>query len=596
MTSLFRVALPLLALFAVPLSARQSDAAAPMRISAELLGDSETAVATRLTFRFDAALDLGAARTPTLQGSILHDGKVVRNFRHLLRPDEVTMTQFVALLPAGAATIEARLIDFGDGSAPAILAKEALVLDVKPTGKSYEGSDEEDATAALAEGVLPESSGAVRILPPKRDLAPNLFIVDVEVKAPVKRIEFWADGKKIFTKNAPPYRAELDLGRLPRRVEVRAVGYDAKGRYVDADAWIVSERDAQIEAKIVRTETADGVSHVKVSVQNPQGSALGPVELFLDDRKVMIWTRPPYAIDLAAKSLERVRFLRASVKDASGYEASDILFLDGTTVDEEIEVNLVELPVSVTDEKGLVLTDLEQADFEILEDGKRQKITSFAFSDSLPLSIGLLIDHSGSMKPRIESTRKAALTFFSDILRAEDKAFFGGFSWQTQIVSPFTASVSTLKSQVSTMPEPEGATALYDAIVSGLYRFRAVQGRKALVIVSDGEDTASRVDYAEMLNYARASRVPLYFIGIDIGLGGGGRMKSLADETGGRAFFAKSAEGLPEAYEKLEAELRTQYLLRYYTEAGRKDRKYRAIEVRTSRKNAKTRTIRGFLP
>ena len=146
------------------------------------------------------------------------------------------------------------------------------------------------------------------------------------------------------------------------------------------------------------------------------------------------------------------------------------------------------------------------------------------------------------------------------------------------------------------MPEPDGATALYDAIVSGLYRFRSVQGRKALVIVSDGEDTASRIEYNAMLNYARASRVPLYFIGVDIGIGGGGKMRALADETGGRAYFIRNVEDLEKTYEQLEAELRTQYLLRYYTETTKKDQKYRTVDVKTTRKETRVRTVRGFIP
>src|SRR5207253_4190505 len=103
------------------------------------------------------------------------------------------------------------------------------------TNKTYIAGENEGAEAIVAEGVVPETSGAVRILTPRRDVAPNLFIVDVDVKPPVKRLEFWVEGKKILTRNAPPYRAELDLGALPKRVEVRAVGYDDHGRYVDAD-------------------------------------------------------------------------------------------------------------------------------------------------------------------------------------------------------------------------------------------------------------------------------------------------------------------------------------------------------------------------
>ena len=147
--------------------------------------------------------------------------------------------------------------------------------------------------------------------------------------------------------------------------------------------------------------------------------------------------------------------------------------------------------------------------------------------------------------------------------------------------------------------DPAGATALYDAIVTGLYRFRTVQGRKALVVITDGEDTSSRLSYDDMLGYARASRVPLYFIGIGFtfgDFGGAGRMKSLAAETGGVAYIIGNVKQLPETYRKLEADLRSQYLLTYRTESSKNDTAYRTIEVKVDKPDARVRTIRGFIP
>jgi hypothetical protein len=132
----------------------------------------------------------------------------------------------------------------------------------------------------------------VKIRAPRRDVAPNLFIVDVDVLPPVKRVEFWVEGKKVLARNAPPFNAELDLGTLPKRVEVRAVGYDAQGRYVDADAFVVNERDTPLELKITRTITPDGVSHFKLSLQNPKGTGIKNVVLYAGDQKLHEWTRP----------------------------------------------------------------------------------------------------------------------------------------------------------------------------------------------------------------------------------------------------------------------------------------------------------------
>ena len=569
----------------------------PIAINSELAGDAADGTVARLTFRYRIPDEVPLEAEVILQGSISAQGQVVRNFRVTLRPDERGEARLLETLPVGTYELEARLFIPFEDRAPIILAKGVVPLPITATNKTYVASADDGAAGAVAEGVVPEVTGAVRILTPRRDLAPNLFVVNVDVKPPVTRVEFFVEGKKIFTKNAPPYVAELDLGSLPRRVEVRAVGYDKSGRYIDADAWLVNERETPLEVKITRTTTADGISHFKVSVQNQQNVGLKSVELFAGDKKLAAWSHPPYAIDLPTARLQGFDFVRATALNDNNVEATDLLYLNGERYTESIEVNLVELPVTVSDASGAVVTSLQKDDFQVFEDSKAQKISNFAFANNLPLSVGVLVDHSGSMKPRITDARNAALQFFKQILGNRDRGFFGGFSWQTTKLSPLVSDLASLQEQVQSMPDADGGTALYDAIVTALYQFRGVEGRKALVIVTDGEDTASRVPYDEMLKYVRSARVPLYFIGIDMGpFGGNSKMKSLAAETGGVAYFVKKVDELGETYKKLEADLRSQYLISYYTEAGGKDSKYRTVEVKTKKAGLKVRTIRGFIP
>lgn len=563
------------------------------------LGDSGELVVSRLTFRLRLGDSIPRDTPLVIQGSVLQKNAVVRNFRYALLPEQREVVSFIQSLPVGEVEIDARLLIPFEEQAPMILGRVMQPIAVALTGEAYVASDTDGAEGILAEGIVPETSGAIRILPPRRDLAPNLFIVDVETKAPVQRVEFWVDEKKIFTKNAPPYRAELDLGTIPKRVEVKVVGYDRAGRYVDAETFVVNERETPLEVKITRTVTPDGISHFKLSIQNPRNAPLKEISLFAGDQKLIEWERPPYAFSIANAQLAGVEFVRATATDDANYEASDLVFLDGTRFSEQIEVNLVELPVAVVDAGGAAVVDLEQDDFRVLEDGKPQKITSFGFSSNLPISVGILVDHSGSMKARLDGARKAAIAFFQDIISPRDRAFFGAFAWDPSNISPFVSNVEVLKSQVVSMPEAEGGTALYDAIVSGLYRFRTVSGRKALIMVSDGEDTVSRLTYDDMLKYVRAARVPVYFIGIGISslnFTATSRMRSIAAETGGVAYFIKNVDDLTSTYEALEAELRSQYLIGYYAESTRKDDKYRSVEVQTTREGAKVRTIRGYIP
>jgi VWFA-related protein len=585
-----KLLLPLLLLFVFPLAAED------IAVRVEPLGDSDEGVVARVTFRFVSALDASPDAILAIQGSFLQDGRVIRNFRYRIPEDRPSKISTVQTFPAGKLDVEVRLMQENgpEGEALLLHKMQAETVVLEKSGKPYVAGADDGAEAVFAEGVVPESVGAVVIQAPQRDVAPNLFIVNVDVQAPVVRVEFFVEGKKILARNSPPYRAELDLGKLPKRVEVRAVGYDKAGRYVDADAFIVNERETPLEVKITRTETPDAVSHFKLSVMNPKGTNLRSVVLYAGDEKLIEWERPPYALDLPTKRLAGVQFVRAAAIDETGYEASDLLFLDGQRYMETMEVNLVELPVSVSDRGGAPIGNLEAKNFTVLENAKPMKIANFNFAANLPISVGVLIDHSGSMEKRMEDAKTAATSFFRRTIRKNDRAFIAAFATDPARNTPFVSEVSTLEMQVAAIPKPGGGTALYDAIVTGLYRFRNVQGRKALIVLSDGEDTTSRLTWNDMLAYARASRVPLYFIAV--GMTHNGAMKTLAAETGGVAYFVRNPKNLDETYAELEKDLRSQYLLSYYTESSKNDQAYRSIEVKVDQPDARVRTIRGFIP
>ncbi|MFL6248624.1 MAG: VWA domain-containing protein [Thermoanaerobaculia bacterium] len=576
------------------------EAAKPITIALEPLGDTEQGVAARITFRFAEPAEVPPDTGLFLQGSLLHGGQVIRNFRFPVQPNSNSITT-VQTFGEGEVEVEVRLVMPVEEGMPVIVAKVAQKFTVAKTNTPYVASAEDGAEAVMAEGVLPEMVGAVKIRAPRRDVALNLFIVEVDVLPPVKRVEFWVEGKKVQARNSPPYNAELDLGTLPKRVEVRAVGYDAQGRYVDADAFVVNERDTPMELKITRTVTPDGVSHFKLSLQNPKGTTVKNVILYASDQKLIEWTRPPYAIDIPNARLAGHDYVRASAFDDTGYEASDLLFLSGERFIEEMEVNLVELPITVSNASGAPIADLTQANFTVLENNKPQKISSFNFAANLPLALGVLLDHSGSMEKRMEDAKTAAVDFFKSIIHPGDRAFIAPFASDPSRNAPFVTDVGTLEAQVNAIPTAGGGTALYDAIVTGLYRFRNLQGRKALIVITDGEDTTSRLPYDDMLTYARASRVPLYFIGIGFGfgpggLGGPGKMRALAAETGGVVYLIRDTKQLAATYKAIEQDLRTQYLLSYHTETTKRDKAYRSIEVKVDRPDAKVRTIRGFIP
>jgi VWFA-related protein len=591
--------IPILLLLLSAFTLYADDPAPGITITSEALGDTDSGVVVRLKFHFAIPGDIPNGVPLVIVGSTSQGGQVVKRFRYPLAQTQREQLTAIQTLSAGDADIDARLMVPLEEQAPVIVAKVQTKIAVAKTNRPYAASITDGAEAILAEGMVPEVNDAVRIAPPRRDVAPNLFIVTVDVKPPVKRVEFWVEGKKVLARNSPPYRAELDLGNLPKRVEIRAVGYDANGRYVDADAFTVNERETPLEVKITRTSTPDRVAHLKLSIQNPRGTPIKTVVLYAGQKKIYEWSGPPYALDVPEERLKDVAFLRASVTDATNYEASDLLFLNGTVMNEVLEVNLIELPVTVSDAAGNAILGLKKENFKVRENSKLKTITNFDAASNLPISVGLLIDHSGSMKQRMEATRKAASEFLSRIITPRDKAFVAGFSFDATKEAPFVSASGSLAQQLAAVPDAEGGTSLHDAIVTALYRFRGVQGRKALVVLTDGDDTTSRVPYDEMLTYARAARVPLYFIGVGMNItdiSGTSKMKSLAAESGGVAYFVNNVKKLGETYAQLESELRSQYVIAYETESSKNDRAYRAVNVEVDRPDARVRSIRGFLP
>ncbi|HEY6137122.1 MAG TPA: VWA domain-containing protein [Thermoanaerobaculia bacterium] len=566
LAALFLVAAPLLA--AEP---------GKMTIDVEPLGDAPDGVVVRTTFRFAIGPDVPPGVPLVIAGSVTEGGAVVKRFRFPLQESQRESLAAIQTLPPGDAEIEARVMVPLEESAPVIVAKAAQKAVIAKTNKTYV------AEAAPAEAMVPEGAGAVKIVAPRRDVAVNLFIVDVDVQPPVKRVEYWVEGKKIFTKNEPPYRTELDLGSLPKRVEVRAVGYDEGGRYVDADAFVVDERETPQTTTIIRTVTPDGINHIKVSVQNAGGGETKSVALFAGEKKIFEWAHPPYAIDLPPGALNGTDTLRASVAGSAIAAAAE-------------DAGAVELQVSVVDAAGAPVGDLGRSDFTVADNAAPQTITAFQDAEKLPIAIGLLIDHSVGMEKRMATVKKASTEFLKRVVRVGDRAFVGGFALDPQKVAPFVSEPAALEAQVDSIPKPKGYTSLYDAVATGLYRFRGLPGRKAMIVVTDGGDISTRVTYDELVTYARAARVPLYFIGVGMsGLPGfgGGSMRSLAAETGGNVWFIRNEKALGETYAQLEKELRAQYVIGYRTEPAKG---YRTVEVKVDRPGLTARTMRGYIP
>jgi Ca-activated chloride channel family protein len=248
----------------------------------------------------------------------------------------------------------------------------------------------------------------------------------------------------------------------------------------------------------------------------------------------------------------------------------------------------VNVYATVVDANGRPVGGLNQNDFTVFEDGKPQKLAVFAKESGLPLSIILAIDTSLSTRKDLKLELESARRFSHAILRPIDALALYQFSEIVSEVVPFTSDLRRIDAGIARV-RSGAATALYDAVYLGARTLEARQGRKVMVVITDGGDTVSQTDYASALRAAQESEAIVYSIivvpvaasaGRDTG--GEHALIQISTDTGGKYFYASSLQQLDRAFEQISDELRTQYLLAYYPSQRLSDSEYRRIEVRVN--------------
>ena len=274
------------------------------------------------------------------------------------------------------------------------------------------------------------------------------------------------------------------------------------------------------------------------------------------------------------------------------------------TTEFRTDTTLVLVPVSVTDPSNRYVLGLGKDDLHLFEDGVEQKVTYFSNEDA-PLAIGLLVDTSGSMGSKIETSRRAVAEFMKT-LNAADDAFLVEFSDKAELSVPLTKDAAAIDAAMKSATSG-GLTALLDAVHIGLEEIkRSKNPRKALLVISDGGDNNSRYTSTQITDLVREADVQIYAMGVfeptlPLGLGlkglsgshlgaaeldGPRLLSEIADQTGGRALAASSLRDLPAIAQRIGIELRNQYVLAYSPHNQSRDGKYRKIEVKLEQPKA----------
>jgi len=266
-------------------------------------------------------------------------------------------------------------------------------------------------------------------------------------------------------------------------------------------------------------------------------------------------------------------------------------------------VNEVNVLFIATDKHGKFVRNLNEKDFAILDDHKPpQAIVNFRRETDLPIELGLLIDTSGSVRGRFDFEQDAAATFLQNTVRPNfDKAFVVGFNGHSQMMQDFTDNASLLAAAVHHLHDG-GGTALYDAVYRACHDHLIKDhedrpSRRAIVVVSDGEDNQSEISEAQAIEMAQRAEVIIYAISTDdsgLILRGDKVLQRIAEATGGRAFFPYKSKDIKNSFAAIEDELRSQYIISYHPADFEADGRYRPIEITALKKDLQVRSRKGY--
>jgi VWFA-related protein len=275
---------------------------------------------------------------------------------------------------------------------------------------------------------------------------------------------------------------------------------------------------------------------------------------------------------------------------------------EGQTSSITVNVNEVDLIFTVAGKNGHFVTGLQQQAFGLLDDGKPPiRVRSFTQQTNLPLRVGVLLDTSNSIRQRFQFEQQAATDFFLQVMHPADRAFVEGFDVQTDVEQDFTSRIDLLDTGISKL-RPGGGTALFDALYKTcrdqmLTLKEKSATRKALVLVSDGDDDYSRALESDAIKMCQRAETIVYTISTNVGPSadkGDDVLRQIADATGGQAFFPKRIDDVAIGFQNIEEELRSQYLLVYTPADFKQDGSFRTIYLHALDPRYSVRAKKGY--
>lgn len=439
---------------------------------------------------------------------------------------------------------------------------------------------------------------AIRIVPPERGYGEQLSgpveIQTLIIDPRIAEVEFYLGDERARRVRRRPFGARIRLADPPRQQMLEVLAYDLNREYLGRDEYLLNEVHRPFAVRIAEMGSfqVEGNAAVRVtaSLSLPRDATLERVEFYRSDllveavrsfdRETAVGAARTLQVEASIDGGLPDDFIRVVATLADGRVREDAQLLHGADHQGEIDIQLAQFQVLVTDRDGNPLSGLSPEDFEIRESGRNRPAVALHTAYDVPLVLGLAIDSSDSMLPAWSRLKYIARSFLATALTPGDRAFLVDFDDTVRLVQPLTGDRPLLSERLDRLV-PMGGTALNDGLLFSLLQYGGEPGRRALVVVTDGADQHSRSRPEQSSEFAERLGLPIYFIELDNSRPGNSgvgairrnraRLRRIAEETGGRLFHLKLhgdtrwwADPIEQVFEQIEEDLRHQHVLTYY--------------------------------
>lgn len=452
----------------------------------------------------------------------------------------------------------------------------------------------------LALLATPAFAQTVRITEKPSGLVSGTLQVPVVATAPVEKLALFINGAQWAAADGQTMTAQVNVGHYIRRLRMRAVGYDGEGKVVGEDEMVVNDPRPPFRVKLQGPSQwpESGTIELHANVLRPAEIHISAVDFYVGEEKIATSSAAPYSASVEASKFPGAVYARVVARSSRGEEANDVFFF-GDRAHASTDVTVQQIPVSVADGK----TPLRADEMTLVDNGTPRRIESLVAASDQPLNVILLIDYSESMLDELPVVKAAAKQFARALLRPQDRLAVAGFNQKTFWLTGYTNDWNQVAQAVDRV-QPAGETHLYDSVIDMLYQIQKVQGRHALVVLTDGVDQGSTFKLDHLVHYARYAGVPVYpvvknkqlsrWMKLGVGKLQARRLDRIAEDTGATYFIIQSERELERVYTRIAAELRQQYQIVFHSEAGVADQ-WRSLRI-VSSAGHDLRIPRGYFP